>query len=162
MVDMAIVKTYTVEKLYEFESAHQLTNSCHSAECERVHGHSYKARVGIECLQLNDEEMVVNFNQLNDVVKPIIEAMDHRMLVAEDSPLTDHYSGIPKFEAYTIPNAQKNTTAERIAEHLAWHVVTWVLQLPIAQHVGRVYCVVNETRKCMARCDMILVPKDSK
>lgn len=159
MTAMAVVKTFTVEKLYEFESAHQLTTSCHSAECERMHGHSYKAKIGIEALELNDEEMVVNFNQLDEVVKPIIEQMDHRLLVAAGSPLTEQYYRVDKAEAYMVDNCKENTTAERIAEHLAWAVVTWLNSQGHAGNVGRVYCTVNETRKCAARCDMILVPQ---
>ncbi len=145
---------FSITKLYEFESAHQLTSSCASAECERMHGHSYKAKVTITAHYLNAEEMVVNFNELDEVVKPVVEFLDHRVLVptGPDTGPAAYYSAVPNIQTAALSNALRNTTAERLAQHFGELVVAWLRGRDDTVHpqFDMVMVTVNETRKCQA------------
>lgn len=144
---------YEVNKLYEFEAAHQLANSCASVECERMHGHSYKVRIGIETQSLDSEEMVLNFNDLDAIVKPEIDKMDHRVLVPENNTHAQEYAGVRGCEAYTVPGAVMNTTAERLAQ---FFVILVNKNIGSRVHLRRIWATVNETRKCQARAELII------
>lgn len=70
----------TIGKEYKFEAAHHLPN--HRGKCAALHGHSYK--VGV-CLTgptwanpgASDDRMVMDFGDLDAIVKPVIDALDH-------------------------------------------------------------------------------------
>ena len=83
---------YEIMKEYGFEAAHQLPN--HDGKCRRLHGHSYKTRVWLRGPELGTgddanpkEGMLYDFANVSDIVKPIIDAMDHRFLGAGDEPI---------------------------------------------------------------------------
>ena len=70
----------TIGKMYTFEAAHWLPN--HEGKCRRLHGHSYKVEVSVkgqivETVGEPNEGMVVDFGVLDQIVKPIIEKLDH-------------------------------------------------------------------------------------
>lgn len=73
-----------VGKEYVFEAAHQLPN--HRGKCAQLHGHSYKVAVYVEGPIINDpgasdDGFVVDFGDLSDVMKPLIEKYcDHKFL----------------------------------------------------------------------------------
>lgn len=64
-------------KEFSFSAAHSLekVHECH--KCKRLHGHNYRVR--IECkAKLDDKDMVVDFDDIKAVVKPLIDSLDHR------------------------------------------------------------------------------------
>jgi 6-pyruvoyltetrahydropterin/6-carboxytetrahydropterin synthase len=100
---------FRICKSYTFEAAHQLP--WHDGKCARLHGHSYKLEVEVTGpIQGDtgkpDSGMVMDFQSISDVVKPIIDG------------LLDHYS---------LNEVHANPTAEHMVEWIAAHVV---LQLP--------------------------------
>jgi 6-pyruvoyltetrahydropterin/6-carboxytetrahydropterin synthase len=121
----------SVSKEYlSFSSAHFITLSGH--QCESLHGHNY--RVGVTVLGGLDPEcgFVVDFAVLKRIVRPYVQAMDHRVLLPTANPklalrdegdrLLVEYLGAPR---YVFPRSNcallpiANTTAEMIAEYLA-------------------------------------------
>lgn len=70
---------YTVRKEFKFEAAHVL-DTCYSNECKRIHGHSYRVEVFITSNDLNADSMVVDFKMLKEIVSPLIDAWDHRLI----------------------------------------------------------------------------------
>jgi len=121
----------TVAKEYlTFSAAHFITIPGH--QCERMHGHNY--RVGVMVTGAVDEAtgFVVDFGVIKQVVRPLIEAVDHRVLLPARNPALDYrtegdhtlvtYRGAHQF---TLPTGHvvllpvADTTAERLAAYFA-------------------------------------------
>lgn len=65
---------------YRFESAHHLPNVPEGHKCRRLHGHSFKIEIGIEGPIDPDTGWLIDFADIDEVVRPIIDALDHRHL----------------------------------------------------------------------------------
>ena len=66
----------TVER--EFASGHYLRN--YRGKCENPHGHNYKVRVTLAGSELDRAGLLLDFKLLKQVMRPVIERIDHRML----------------------------------------------------------------------------------
>ncbi len=115
---------YRVSKEYRFEAAHRLEPESVYGSCSALHGHSYRVRITVGAKHLQDG-MVLNFNELDSLVEPIIGRLDH-------SYLNDQIE---------IP------TAERIA-HYIWE---WLEERfeTLGNRVVLEKIEVWETEKCM-------------
>ncbi len=77
--------TYTITKQYAFESAHFLPFVPEGHKCKRMHGHNYKIQVTV-LRDLSDDEgldeigFVIDFWDLDPIVKKYIDLVDHRTL----------------------------------------------------------------------------------
>lgn len=78
----------TISKEYSFDSAHRLCLAEDQSEesamsmfgkCGRLHGHTYRIRVTF-IGNVNSEGMIVNYFDVNDLMKPLIDRLDHRYL----------------------------------------------------------------------------------
>ena len=72
--------TWTLRKQFRFEASHVLPK--HGGKCRRLHGHSWVGWVVLEGnrLQTSGPEtgMVVDFDHVEEVLRPIVEAhLDH-------------------------------------------------------------------------------------
>lgn len=75
--------TVRVTKDYlTFCSAHFV---CFHGQCERLHGHNYRVAAEIEG-PLDDDFLVFDFIVLKGILREIVNALDHRMLVPSKSP----------------------------------------------------------------------------
>lgn len=89
-----------LKKEFRFEASHQLPN--HNGKCARLHGHSWVLCVWVMGPVLENpghpkEGMVVDYYDIGQVVKPIIELLDHRHLgygIAEVEDADGAYGGI--------------------------------------------------------------------
>jgi 6-pyruvoyltetrahydropterin/6-carboxytetrahydropterin synthase len=61
-----------------FSSGHYLRN--YRGKCENPHGHNYKVRVTLAGAELDEAGLLLDFKLLKQVMRPIIERIDHRML----------------------------------------------------------------------------------
>jgi 6-pyruvoyltetrahydropterin/6-carboxytetrahydropterin synthase len=66
-----------VVKEFSFSAAHQLSkvHDCH--KCRNLHGHNYRVRIECTSETLDHRDMVVDFDDIKEVVKPLIEMLDH-------------------------------------------------------------------------------------
>lgn len=121
----------TVAKEYlTFSAAHFITIAGH--QCERLHGHNY--RLGVSVLGEVDREtgFVVDFGVIKQVVRPLIQAVDHRVLLPTKNPKLSYaetadgvavtYRGerrfvFPSSDVVMVPVS--DTTAELLAEYFA-------------------------------------------
>lgn len=72
-----------IGKTYYFEAAHSLPG--HNGKCRNLHGHSYKLEVTVEGGLLyeegtSDDNMVMDFADLDALVKPMVALYDHTNL----------------------------------------------------------------------------------
>jgi 6-pyruvoyltetrahydropterin/6-carboxytetrahydropterin synthase len=72
------VKT-KISKLYRFESAHYLPYLPSEHRCRNLHGHNYSVVVTIEGPVL-DNGFIMDFADLDTLVLPLIQTVDHRLL----------------------------------------------------------------------------------
>ncbi len=61
-----------------FSSGHYLRN--YKGKCENPHGHNYKIRVTLAGAELDSTGLLLDFKLLKQVLRPVIERIDHRML----------------------------------------------------------------------------------
>ncbi len=99
---------------------------------ETLHGHNYKILINIYGNQ-DEENMILNFYDIKKVLKPIVDNLDHKILIPEESNLLEiTESGeqivikIPNYnKEYEFPKSDvmllpiKNTTVEEISHYLA-------------------------------------------
>ncbi len=61
-----------------FAAGHYLRN--YKGKCENPHGHNYKVRVTLEGQNLDKAGLLVDFKDLKDVMKHVIDRLDHQMI----------------------------------------------------------------------------------
>ena len=69
-----------LERDYRFEAAHFLPKVPPGHKCGKLHGHSYLVRVAIEGEIGAATGWLLDFADLDVVVKPLIERLDHQTL----------------------------------------------------------------------------------
>lgn len=62
----------------DFSSGHFLRN--YRGKCENPHGHNYKVRVTLYGKELDHAGLLLDFKLLKQVMRPVIERIDHQML----------------------------------------------------------------------------------
>ena len=65
-----------VSRVFYFDAAHRIPD--HSGKCKNLHGHTYKLIVIMEG-EVKDG-MVIDFEDMKNIVDPIIEKYDHSYL----------------------------------------------------------------------------------
>jgi 6-pyruvoyltetrahydropterin/6-carboxytetrahydropterin synthase len=126
----------TVAKSYlSFSSAHFITFPGH--KCESLHGHNYRVGVTVEGPLDAEALFVIDFAILKAVLKPMVDAIDHKVLLPTAHPrvqlaevgefLDVTYFGAPRFrfprsDCALVP--VQNTTAELLAAYFAEAVWT--------------------------------------
>lgn len=78
-----------ITKQFHFEMAHALYG--YDGPCKNVHGHSYCLSVTVKGQPIKDpthvkQGMVMDFNELKAIVKPIVDKLDHATILNSQSP----------------------------------------------------------------------------
>ena len=94
----------SIVRRYRFEAAHQL--SWHPGKCASLHGHSYVLEIEAKG-ELDQRGVVMDFSELDALIDPILEVLDH-------SFLNDR-----------IANPTAEVVAQWIAEQLEPTAVNW-------------------------------------
>jgi 6-pyruvoyltetrahydropterin/6-carboxytetrahydropterin synthase len=122
-----------VSRTYTFPMGHRLMR--HRGRCRWVHGHNWTALVEVEDQDGEpilwpddrvDNGMVMDFGDLDAIVKPIIDQWDHGFMVEERDPflrvLRDFASvNDPRIIVVPFTPTSENIAAElasRVTEHL--------------------------------------------
>ena len=69
-----------------FSSGHYLRN--YHGKCENPHGHNYRVLVTLAGAELDATGLLVDFKLLKNLLKPVVEYLDHRM-INELEPFTE-------------------------------------------------------------------------
>ena len=77
---------YVVKKSLPFSAAHALRD--YDGPCARVHGHNYRVEVEVQGEKLGDNELLVDFYDLDAMLKPLVDRLDHQYL-NEIPPFTE-------------------------------------------------------------------------
>lgn len=126
-------KVLVAKEYLSFSAAHFITLAGH--QCESLHGHNYRIGVTVEGGVDPECAFVVDFGILKRIVRPYVQAVDHRVLLPTSNPklelredgerLLVEYLGKQRFE---FPRSNcallpiSNTTAEMLAEYFGERV----------------------------------------
>lgn len=69
---------YEVTVEAEFAAGHYLRN--YRGKCENPHGHNYKVKITLHGRELDAAGLLLDFKQLKQVMRPLIERFDHQMI----------------------------------------------------------------------------------
>jgi 6-pyruvoyltetrahydropterin/6-carboxytetrahydropterin synthase len=69
---------YEVTVEDSFAAGHYLRD--YKGKCENPHGHNYKVRVTLRGKELDKAGLLLDFKDLKEVMKSVIERLDHQML----------------------------------------------------------------------------------
>lgn len=116
-----------------FSAAHFITLG--PGQCERLHGHNYRVVVEVHG-PLGENQYVVDFVAMHEVVRAMLGEWDHRVLLpsqhpeirvtGDDRELTVRWNErrwvFPRDDCVLLPVS--NTTAELLAQHLLNRLLT--------------------------------------
>lgn len=69
-----------IYKQFSFDSAHFLPQVPEGHKCGNMHGHTYSLTVFIEGLPEEKSGWIIDYGDLKQVIKPVIEQLDHHLL----------------------------------------------------------------------------------
>ena len=69
---------YEVTVEDSFAAGHYLRN--YKGKCENPHGHNYKVRVTLAGKELDKAGLLLDFRDLQEAMKPVIDRLDHQMI----------------------------------------------------------------------------------
>ena len=99
-----------------FSSGHYLRN--YKGKCENPHGHNYKVRVTLAGAELDHAGLLLDFKLLKQVLRPVVERIDHQMLndLEPFTVLNPSAENIAKY-FYDQTNEQLAATTEGYLRH---------------------------------------------
>ena len=112
-----------------FAAGHYLRN--YKGKCENPHGHNYKIRVTLAGKELDKAGLLLDFKDLREVMKHVIDRLDHQM--------------INDIEPFTVINP----SAENLAKYFYDNLTSQLTGLPPGAKLKDV--VIWETDTAMAR-----------
>jgi len=101
-----------IGKEFKWEMGHRLPE--HFGQCKNIHGHSYKMLVEFEG-ELNENGMMIDYYDVEKIINPIIEKLDHAFLVNKNDKLTIKF--LEKLNSKKVV-VDFESTAENICTHL--------------------------------------------
>jgi 6-pyruvoyltetrahydropterin/6-carboxytetrahydropterin synthase len=73
-----------IAKEFHWEMGHRLPE--HFGLCKNIHGHSYKMILTVEG-EMNEQQMVIDYYDLEKIISPIIQELDHAFMVNKNDKL---------------------------------------------------------------------------
>jgi len=70
---------FSVTKSFKIPIGHRLTK--HKGRCSSYHGHNLKIDITVERENLNENDMVIDFYDLTEIVNNILDNWDHAMII---------------------------------------------------------------------------------
>jgi 6-pyruvoyltetrahydropterin/6-carboxytetrahydropterin synthase len=97
-----------------FAAGHYLRN--YKGKCENPHGHNYKVRVTLAGKELDQAGLLLDFKDLREVMKHVIERLDHRMIndVAPFTELNPSAENLAKYFYDETNGRLKTVTGGRV------------------------------------------------
>jgi len=75
---------YRICKIFEIQAAHLLSK--HPGKCRYPHGHSYRIEVTLQADQLDQNDMVCDFQAIKCCLEKLLEKLDHGVAVNSTDP----------------------------------------------------------------------------
>ena len=107
-----------------FSSGHYLRN--YRGKCENPHGHNYKVRLTLLGRELDATGLLLDFKLLKQVMRPVIDRIDHQMLndLEPFTELNPSAENLAKYFYDRVSVGIKNDVPVRISEVCVWETDT--------------------------------------
>ena len=122
-----------VAKEFKWEMGHRLPE--HFDLCKNIHGHSYKMIVEFEG-ELNKDGMVIDFYDVEKIINPLVEEMDHSFMVKEDDEVVLEF--LTKLSSKKVV-VNFESTVENICKYISTKIAKNKLPGNIKNIIVRVY-----------------------
>lgn len=107
----------TISRTYTFCAAHRIEGH---PKCGRLHGHNYRVEVSITGDADRATGMVMDYANLDTIVKPLIDQFDHRYIVSRKNvEAGDPYADIAAIRGDTVAPDIDHSTAECLSQWFA-------------------------------------------
>lgn len=110
-----------LRKMFRFEASHVLPK--HPGKCSRLHGHSWVLRVEVQGNINPSTGFVVDYAEISEFLKPLVESLDHHHLGTWDVVGIGRgwpVDGLP-FDFYPSSENLLYWIADRLSrEHFGW------------------------------------------
>ncbi len=103
---------YIIRKKFKFEAAHRL-NKSYTKRCTNIHGHRFVVEVFCSSYDVNDDGVVVDFKRLSEYVQPVIDKLDHTLILEIDSKVDTNKKEPNGFKTFYMDDTP---TAENLAK----------------------------------------------
>lgn len=135
---------YKIERKFTLPIGHRLSK--HEGRCFSLHGHNFTILVGVKSEFLNENDMVIDFSELNRITKEFLDIFDHATMLnrLKDTDLAEKLKEI----GTRVLLVDYDPTAEKLAELIYKDVESSLEQLyPL---VKMDYVTVYENEKSKA------------
>ena len=122
-----------ISKDFRWEMGHRLPE--HFGLCKNIHGHSYKMIVEFEG-DLNDHGMVIDYYDVEKIVDPIIDKLDHSFMVNKNDKVVIEF--LEKMNSKKVV-VDFESTAENISKYLLGEIVKTNLPSNVKKIKVRIY-----------------------
>ena len=124
-----------IAKEFRWEMGHRLPE--HFGQCKNIHGHSYKMLIEFEGA-LNKDEMVIDYYDVEKIINPIIEKLDHAFMVNKNDKVVLEF--LEKMNSKKVI-VDFQSTAENICNYL----LSEIKQSSLPDNVKKIKIRVYET-----------------
>jgi len=122
-----------VAKEFRWEMGHRLPE--YFGKCKNIHGHSYKMIIEFEG-ELNESEMIIDFYDIDRIIKPLIEKLDHAFMVNKND--SDVLAFLDKIKSKKLV-VDFNSTVENICNFVLKEIKKFELPENISSVAIRIY-----------------------
>ena len=138
-----------IAKEFKWEMGHRLPE--HFGNCKNIHGHSYKMIVEFEG-ELNKDEMIIDFYDIDRIIKPLVEKLDHAFMVNKND--SDVLAFLDKIKSKKLI-VDFNSTVENLCNYALKEIKKFELPENILSVTVRIY----ETNEDYAEERIMLHPQ---
>lgn len=131
----------SITKLFSFEAAHRISN--YQGACNQVHGHSYKLQITVSAEMPGENDMVLDFKVLKELVQNhVLSLWDHSLMLKENVENRQFFLNYPG-KVYWMDS---EPTAERMLLDISRK-----LEPILPDHVNMEEIVLFETKTSFAK-----------
>lgn len=140
---------FRITREYWFSAAHRIEGH---PKCGRLHGHNYKVEIQLTVDRLGGAGMVLDFAELDRVVKPIVDELDHRYMVSQyNIAAGDPYAAVAINQGHSVELPCAESTAELLSKYFVDEVDRCMhLMYPVMNGSMDIVATVWETPKSTA------------
>jgi len=126
-----------IGKEFKWVMGHRLPE--HFGQCKNIHGHSYKMLVEFEG-DVDKNGMVIDYYDVEKIINPIIEKLDHAFLVNKDDKLTIEF-------LENINSKKVVVDFESTVENICTHLLNQIKYASLPVNVKAIMVRVSETEE---------------
>lgn len=135
-----------IAKEFHWEMGHRLPE--HFGLCKNIHGHSYKMLVEFDG-ELNKDEMVIDYYDVEKIINPIIKKLDHSFMVNKNDKVVLGF--LEKMNSKKVVVDFQST-----AENICTYILSEIKKANLPSNVKEIKVRVFETADNYAEEKLIL------